>query len=147
MIEKRREFVRALWQEQCPKNSYKRLYTVKGLLVLVEKASFSKEFRCEFHSGGKGYNLDKILFDSIWNHNLLQTFIQFCIKKTKIAYRPRMEKLHSKHHELHFQGIVSIVVVLTVETEPCLSTGSGMQEAQERSIIDRLWFIRNTHLE
>jgi len=25
------------------------------LLVLVEKASFSKEFRSEFHSGGGGY--------------------------------------------------------------------------------------------
>jgi hypothetical protein len=47
-IEKRREFVRALWQEQCPKISFKRLYTLKGLLVLVEKASFLKEFRSEF---------------------------------------------------------------------------------------------------
>ena len=34
----------------------KRLYIVKGLLVLVGKASFSKEFRCEFHSGGEGYS-------------------------------------------------------------------------------------------
>jgi len=40
--------------EQCPKNSFKRLYTLKGLLVLVEKASFSEEFRSEFHSGGGG---------------------------------------------------------------------------------------------
>jgi len=54
-IEKRREFVRALWYEQCPKNSFKRLYNLKGLLVLVGKASFSKEFRSEFHSGGGGY--------------------------------------------------------------------------------------------
>jgi len=53
-IEKRREFVRALWYEQCTKNSFKRLYTRKGLLVLVEKASFSKEFRSEFHVRGKG---------------------------------------------------------------------------------------------
>ena len=55
-IENRREFVRALCYEQCPKNSVKRLYIVKGLLVLVEKASFSKEFRCEFQCGGEGYN-------------------------------------------------------------------------------------------
>jgi len=40
--------------EQCPKNSFKRLYTLKRLLILVEKASFSKEFRSEFHSGGGG---------------------------------------------------------------------------------------------
>jgi len=39
---------------ECPKNSFKRLYTLKGWLVLVEKASFSKEFRSEFHSGGGG---------------------------------------------------------------------------------------------
>ena len=50
-IEKRREFVRALCNEQCPKNSFKNL---KGLLGLVEKASFSREFRSEFHSGGGG---------------------------------------------------------------------------------------------
>jgi len=56
-IEKRREFVRALWYEQCPKKSSKRLYTLEGLLALVEKASFSKEFRSEFHSGGGGYTL------------------------------------------------------------------------------------------
>ena len=55
----RREFVRALWYEQCPKNSFKRLYTLKGLLVLAEKASFSKEFRSEFHSGGGGNTLSK----------------------------------------------------------------------------------------
>ena len=48
-IEKRREFVRALWYEQCPKYSFKRLYTLKKLLVLVEKASISTEFRSEFH--------------------------------------------------------------------------------------------------
>ena len=28
---------------------------MKGLPVLVEKASFSKEFVLEFHSGGEGY--------------------------------------------------------------------------------------------
>ena len=38
----------------CPKISFKRLYTFKGLLVLVEKASFSKTFRSEFHSGREG---------------------------------------------------------------------------------------------
>jgi len=43
-----------LWYEQYPKNSFKMLYTLSGLLVLVEKASFSKEFRSEFHSGGEG---------------------------------------------------------------------------------------------
>jgi len=68
-IEKRKEFVRALWYEQCPKNSLKRLYNVKGLLVLVEKASFSKEFRLECHSGWEGHQ-------TLWrpnhrrNHNL-----------------------------------------------------------------------------
>ena len=36
-------------------NSSKRLYIVKGLLVSVEKASFSKEFRCEFQCGGERY--------------------------------------------------------------------------------------------
>jgi len=41
-IQKRREFVQELCNEQCPKNSFKRLYIVKGLLLLVEKASFSK---------------------------------------------------------------------------------------------------------
>jgi len=40
--------------EQCPKISFKWLYTLKGLLVWVEKASFSKEFRSKFHSGGEG---------------------------------------------------------------------------------------------
>jgi len=44
-IQKRREFVRALCYQHCPKKSFKRLYIVKGLLVSVEKASFSKEFR------------------------------------------------------------------------------------------------------
>ena len=43
-IQGKREFVRALCCEQCPKNSFKRLYIVKGLLVLVEKALFSNEF-------------------------------------------------------------------------------------------------------
>jgi len=53
-IQKRREFGWALCYEQCPKNSFKRFYIVKGLLVLVEKASFSKEFRWEFQCGGEG---------------------------------------------------------------------------------------------
>jgi len=48
-IEKIRAFVRhgGLCLEQSPQNSFKRLYTVKGLLVLVEKASFSKKIRGE----------------------------------------------------------------------------------------------------
>jgi len=33
---------------------FKRLYIVKGLLVLVEKTSFSKEFQWEFQCGGEG---------------------------------------------------------------------------------------------
>ena len=50
-IEKRREFVLALWYEQCPKIFFKRLYTLnKGLLVLVENASFSKEGRVVMHN-------------------------------------------------------------------------------------------------
>ena len=53
-IEKRREFVRALCYQQCPDNSFKRLYIVKRLLVLVEKTSVSKEFRWEFQCGGEG---------------------------------------------------------------------------------------------
>ena len=65
-IEKRRECVRALWYEQCPKNSFKRLYTLKGLLVLVEKASFSKEFRSEFHSGGGGNISFGYTYSTLW---------------------------------------------------------------------------------
>jgi len=49
-IEKRREFVRALCYEQCPKNSFKRLYIVKGLLVLVEKLRFPKNFDKNFNA-------------------------------------------------------------------------------------------------
>jgi len=47
----------------------KGLYTLTGLLVLVEKASFSEEFRSEFHSGGGGkflYQLNKKFFVSGW---------------------------------------------------------------------------------
>ena len=47
-IEKRREFVRALWYEQCPKNSFKRLYTFKGLMVLSKKLRFQKNFGRNF---------------------------------------------------------------------------------------------------
>jgi len=36
------------------RNLFKRLYIVKGLLVLVEKSSFSKEFRWKFQCGGEG---------------------------------------------------------------------------------------------
>ena len=49
-IKKRWEFVWSSCSEQCPNNSFKRLYIVKGLLVLEGKASFSKEFRCEFQN-------------------------------------------------------------------------------------------------
>jgi len=56
-IEKRKAFALSLWYEQCLNNSFKRLYTDEGLLVLVEKSSFSesKEFWCEFHIGEEGY--------------------------------------------------------------------------------------------
>jgi len=47
------------------RNSFKRLYIVKGLLVLVEKASFSKEFRLEFHSGGEGEAVVESLIDFV----------------------------------------------------------------------------------
>jgi len=60
-IQKRREFVRLLCYEQCPKNSFKRLYIVKGLLLLGEKTSFSKEFRGEFQCGGEGKDSCEIL--------------------------------------------------------------------------------------
>jgi hypothetical protein len=68
-IQKKREFVRVLCYEQCPKNSFKRLYIVEGLLVLVEKASFSKEFRCEFQCGGEGYPQKQVLFFKIPTEN------------------------------------------------------------------------------
>jgi len=53
-IQKRKEFVRALCYIQCPKNSFKRLYIVKGLLGLVDKTWFLKEIRWEFQCGGEG---------------------------------------------------------------------------------------------
>jgi len=37
-----------------PEEFFQKVYTLKGLLVLFEKASFLKEFRSEFHSGGGG---------------------------------------------------------------------------------------------
>jgi len=40
-IQKGKEFVRALFYEQCRKNSLERLYIVKGLLVLTKKASIN----------------------------------------------------------------------------------------------------------
>jgi len=67
-IQKRREIVRALWYEQCPKNSFKRFYTLKGLLVLVEKASFSKEFWSEIHSGGGGKSYDLTVLTRLQGH-------------------------------------------------------------------------------
>jgi len=70
-IEKRREIVRALWYEQCPKNSFIRLYTVKGLLVLVEKFSISKEFRLELHSGAEGHAHSCFMFIYIHTCNTL----------------------------------------------------------------------------
>ena len=45
-----------------PVNPFKRLYTLKGLLVLVENPSFSKEFRWEFHSGGGGESAQEVDF-------------------------------------------------------------------------------------
>jgi len=42
-------------QAQSSCDSFKRLYIVEGLLVLVEKTSFSKEFRWEFQCGGEGH--------------------------------------------------------------------------------------------
>jgi len=51
-----------------PKNSFRRLYTLKGLLVLVEKASFSKEFRSEFYSGGGGNSISNKF--SLCSHNI-----------------------------------------------------------------------------
>jgi len=58
-IEKRREFVRALYHQQRPNHSFKRLYIVKELLVFVKKASFSEEFRSEFECGGEGQEVRK----------------------------------------------------------------------------------------
>jgi len=79
-IEKRREFVRALWYEQCPKNAFKKLYTVKVKLVSVEKASISKEFQCEFHSGGEG-NQPKT------NQNLCDhTILTIKLRKKTVSY-------------------------------------------------------------
>jgi len=39
-----------VYYEQCPKNSFKRLYIVKGLLVLVEKTFFRKNFNENFNA-------------------------------------------------------------------------------------------------
>jgi len=36
--------------QQCPKNSFKRLYIVKGLLVLAEKLHFRKNFDENFNT-------------------------------------------------------------------------------------------------
>ena len=47
------------------RNSLKGLYNVKGLLVLVKKASFSTEFRLAFHSGGEGEAVVESLIDFI----------------------------------------------------------------------------------
>ena len=58
-IQKRREFVRALCYEQCPKNPFKRLCIVKGLLVLVEKTSFSKEISVGISMRWRGLLLNK----------------------------------------------------------------------------------------
>jgi len=49
-IQKRREFVRAWCYEQCPKNSFKRFYIVKGLVVLEKKLRFRKNFDENFNA-------------------------------------------------------------------------------------------------
>jgi len=49
-IEKRREFVRALCYQQCPKNSFKRLYIVKELLFWSKKLHFQKNFGRNFNA-------------------------------------------------------------------------------------------------
>jgi len=43
-----RSRVCTLWCEQCPKHSFNRPYTLKGLLVLVEKLRFQKNFGRNF---------------------------------------------------------------------------------------------------
>jgi len=57
--------------EQCPKNSFKRLYTLKGLLFFVEKASISQEFRLEFHSGAEVHTHSCFMFIYIHTCNTL----------------------------------------------------------------------------
>jgi len=51
-IEKSREFLRALCYEQCPKNSFKRLYIVKGLWFWIKKLRFrlGKNFGKNFNA-------------------------------------------------------------------------------------------------
>jgi len=49
-IQKRREFVRALCYEQCPKNSFKRLYMLRGCWSWSEKLLFRKNFDENFHA-------------------------------------------------------------------------------------------------
>jgi len=75
-IEKRRESVRALCYQQCPKNSFKRLYIVKELLFLVEKAHLQKNIGRNFnavervrliHWNSRKVNVQK--FDlNFWTH-------------------------------------------------------------------------------
>jgi len=92
-MEERREFVPGLCHEQSPMNSFKRLYTVKGLLVLVGNASFLKEFRCKFHSGGEGYTY---------------IYIYACIHAN-----------FSNRHEIEMFGILLPIIALQCGTVRC----------------------------
>ena len=63
-IEKRREFVRALWYEHCPKNSFKRLYTLLGgCWFWSKKLHFQTNFGRNFIAVEGGTKIDlKIQF-------------------------------------------------------------------------------------
>ena len=89
---------------ECQKNSVKRLYSLKGLLVLVEKASFSNEFQLEFHSGAGGYTFYRSEGMSqhfyIWRDKQTnQGSCQICIWKDKqnqgksFVLKPKTSKL------------------------------------------------------
>jgi len=49
-IEKRREFVRGLCFEKSPKNSFKRLYIVRGCCFWSKKLRFRKNFDANFNA-------------------------------------------------------------------------------------------------
>ena len=78
-----------LCYEQCPKNSFKRLYIVKGLLV-----SFSKEFRWEFQCGGEGVmklNLSRVL-EKIATPNVLSENAQGLWARTPFSERSERDR-------------------------------------------------------
>ena len=62
-IEKRREFVWILCLEQSLKNLFKMLCTVEGLLVLVDKASFRKNFETNF------ILVERVILQSSFNYH------------------------------------------------------------------------------